>query len=71
MSMHINTNMLSLFCTENKNLRRHSWPAGDYILPDHAEGGTIWYYTAATDELTAGYALGYHDILAGDWEFTS
>lgn len=66
--MRVTTELLKEFFEGMKNIRRASWPAGDHISSDGAEGGTIWYYDAEEDELTAGYRLGFHDLAAGDWE---
>lgn len=48
--------------------RRQSWPEGDRMSFDGAEGGTLWYYRAKDDELTPDWKLGFHDLLADDWE---
>lgn len=54
--------------TKGVSIRRKSWPAGDYIDADGAEGGTIWYYTAQFDDLELDYGLTFNDICAADWE---
>jgi hypothetical protein len=61
------TAFLKPFFEEGAYLRRPDWPAGDHIMADGAEGGTIWYYSAANDELAADYKLGFQE-LAGLWE---
>jgi hypothetical protein len=66
--MKISEKLLEAFYTQGKSIRRTSWPEGDHIDTDGAEGGTLWYYCAATDELTPGYMLGFHDLGADDWE---
>ena len=38
-------------------------------MPDGAEGGTLWYCNAATDELTKDYGIGFNELAADDWEF--
>lgn len=59
---------LTLVYTEGRNARRATWPPGDYISADGAEGGTLWYYTASEDEFTKDYKLGFHELGATDWE---
>ena len=66
--MKINEDLLHAFYTHGKYIRRRAWPEGDYLIADGAEGGTIWYYTAATDSLDEGYTLGFHSLGADDWE---
>lgn len=53
---------------KGKNFRRSSWPQGDFICMDGAEGGTIWYYSEKDDDMLPGYTLGIHDLGADDWE---
>lgn len=65
--MRMGDALLTEFYPNGKNIRRAVWPEGDYISTDGAEGGTIWYYYAEDDELTAGYRLGFHDLGADDW----
>lgn len=60
--------LLHAFYEGGKRIRRASWPVGDHISADGAEGGTIWFYDADDDELVAGWSLMYHDLCAGDWE---
>lgn len=66
--MKIGFGLLEAFFPDGKNIRRKSWPEGDHISSDGAEGGTIWYYTAAADELIRDYKLGFHELAANDWE---
>lgn len=66
--MRMGEALLTAFFPENKNIRRSSWPEGDYISSDGADGGTIWYYDASEDELTAGYRFGFHDLATDEWE---
>lgn len=68
--MRMGDELISAWFEKGKNIRRASWPKGDYISVDGAEGGTLWYYTAEEDELTPDYKLGFHEIAAGDWEYT-
>lgn len=62
--------LLRVFATEGRDLRRKSWPEGDCISADGAEGGTLWYYDASEDEFNKDFKLGFHDLLADDWEAT-
>ena len=66
--MRIGDELLGYFFTNGESIRRKSWPEGDHISADGAEGGTIWHYSAEQDELTPGYRLGFHDLAAEDWE---
>jgi hypothetical protein len=66
--MRVGDELLKSFFEGGQNIRRKSWPVGDYICADGAEGGTIWYYDAEEDELTAGYKLGFHDLGTDEWE---
>lgn len=66
--MRMNDFLLTAFYPEGKNIRRASWPKGDHISTDGAEGGTIWYYCAEEDELTPDYRLGFHELGCDDWE---
>ena len=66
--MRMGDELLTAFYPEGKNIRRKSWPEGDHICTDGAEGGTIWYYTAEEDELTPDYKLGFHDLGTDEWE---
>lgn len=77
--MKIAEHFLYDFYERGRYARRASWPVGDHVTTDGAYDqpddpaaphGTIWYYCADTDELTPGYAFGFHDLAAGDWEFT-
>lgn len=60
--------VLQSFFEDNADIRRASWPEGDHISSDGAEGGTIWYYCEAEDELTPDYRLGFNELIAGDWQ---
>lgn len=66
--MHVCEKLLNEFFTEGKAIRRTSWPTEDYIVADGAEGGTIWYYNACEDELTADFGMNFHDLTSEDWE---
>lgn len=66
--MKISEELLHSFFEQGKNIRRGSWPVGDHISADGAEGGTIWYYEAEEDELSPKWAFGFHEMAAGDWE---
>lgn len=66
--MRMGDQLLEAFFPEGKNIRRTSWPEGDHISSDGAEGGTIWYYRAEDDELLRDYMLGFHDLASDDWE---
>lgn len=66
--MKVTTELLTAFYEGGEFIRRASWPKVDHISADGAEGGTIWYYDAEDDELTAGYRLGFHELGADDWE---
>lgn len=69
--MRVSTELLTAFYEGRGFIRRASWPKGDHISADGAEGGTIWYYDAEDDELTAGYRLGFHELGSDDWEIVS
>lgn len=66
--MKIGPELLNAFYPEGKRVRRASWPTGNYMLADGAEGGRIWYYIADCDDFTANYRLGFHELGADDWE---
>lgn len=66
--MRMGDQLLTAFYEEGKSIRRTSWPVGDYISADGAEGGTLWYYCAEEDELTPDYRLGFHDLGTDEWE---
>lgn len=66
--MRMGDELLNEFYTNGQNIRRKSWPEGDYICTDGAEEGTIWYYRAEDDELIPEYKLGFHDLGTDEWE---
>lgn len=59
--------LLDEFYTKGKAIRRASWPAGDHIMTDGAEGGTLWYYREEDDELFHDYRLGFSELISDDW----
>lgn len=66
--MRMGDELLTKFFPEGQYIRRTSWPEGDHIMTDGAEGGTIWYYRAEDDELIPGYKLDFHDLGTDEWE---
>lgn len=67
--MRLTPEFVDDFYQKDLRIRRRVWQDGDHLMPDGAEGGTLWYYNAATDELTKGYGIGFNDLAADDWEF--
>ena len=55
---------------QGKAIRRASWPVGDHLSADGAEGGTLWYYDASGDDLQKDWSLDFHDLGCDDWEIT-
>lgn len=79
--MRMGDELLQKFYPEGENIRRSSWPIGDYICTDGAYNtpdgpgydankphGTIWYYIALLDDLAPGYKLDFHDLGTDEWE---
>lgn len=60
--------LMVLFIEGGESIRRASWPPGDHVSFDGAEGGALWYYSDDQDELTPGYGFTFDDIVAQDWE---